>query len=243
MTDVVTLERTMPASAIRVFEMLSQPHNMVRWWGHDDMIVPEHNLDFSNLGPWYSIMESPDGTRRKVSGDVIDVIPPKFIAFTWAWHEGGPDGPRGAETKVTIEINEMLSSGTANPPITICNTENTNIALADEINDEDTPVDVVFNRYSLRSKDFQVATFDPDVAENNGVGIEPVTPEVRTFKGHILGEPDSNINAVIIANPKSDLYNPNIIRSSVGCVFTNQIATGSTSEVIDFNAVILNFFD
>ena len=107
MTDVVTLERTMPASAIRVFEMLSQPHNMVRWWGHDDMIVPEHNLDFSNLGPWYSIMESPDGTRRKVSGDVIDVIPPKFIAFTWAWHEGGPDGPRGAETKVTIEINEV----------------------------------------------------------------------------------------------------------------------------------------
>ena len=36
----------------------------------------------------------------------------------------------------------------------------------------------------------------------------------------------AHLDAVIIANPKTDLYNPNIIRSSVGCVFTNQIATG-----------------
>jgi len=44
----------------------------------------------------------------------------------------------------------------------------------------------------------------------------------------------ANIDAVIIANPKTDLYNPNIVRSSVGCLFTNQIATGTTEEVIQF---------
>lgn len=44
----------------------------------------------------------------------------------------------------------------------------------------------------------------------------------------------ANIDAVIIANPKTDLYNPNIVRSSVGCLFTNQIATGTTEKVIDF---------
>ncbi len=44
----------------------------------------------------------------------------------------------------------------------------------------------------------------------------------------------ANIDAVIIANPKTDLYNPNIVRSSVGCLFTNQIASGSSEEVIDF---------
>ena len=44
----------------------------------------------------------------------------------------------------------------------------------------------------------------------------------------------ANVDAVIIANPKTDLYNPNIVRSSVGCLFTNQIATGTTEEVIDF---------
>lgn len=44
----------------------------------------------------------------------------------------------------------------------------------------------------------------------------------------------ANIDAVIIANPKTDLYNPNIVRSSVGCLFTNQIAIGSTEDVIKF---------
>ena len=44
----------------------------------------------------------------------------------------------------------------------------------------------------------------------------------------------ANIDAVILANPKSDLYNPNIVRSSVGCLFTNQIASGTTEEIIAF---------
>lgn len=44
----------------------------------------------------------------------------------------------------------------------------------------------------------------------------------------------ANVDAVIIANPKTDLYNPNIVRSSVGCLFTNQIAVGTTEETIDF---------
>ena len=44
----------------------------------------------------------------------------------------------------------------------------------------------------------------------------------------------ANVDAVIIANPKTDLYNPNIVRSSVGCLFTNQIAIGTTEEVIDY---------
>ncbi len=53
--------------------------------------------------------------------------------------------------------------------------------------------------------------------------------------GALLRTADAaHLDAVIIANPKTDLYNPNIIRSSVGCVFTNQIATGSTDEILRF---------
>lgn len=44
----------------------------------------------------------------------------------------------------------------------------------------------------------------------------------------------AKLDAVIIANPKTDMYNPNVVRSSVGCLFTNQIATGTTEEVIAF---------
>ncbi|WP_339836213.1 RNA methyltransferase [uncultured Flavobacterium sp.] len=53
----------------------------------------------------------------------------------------------------------------------------------------------------------------------------------------------ANIDAVILANPKSDLYNPNIVRSSVGCLFTNQIASGTTEEIIAFlKAKNINFY-
>ncbi len=60
-------------------------------------------------------------------------------------------------------------------------------------------------------------------------------PEKPGNIGAILRTADAaNVDAVIIANPKTDMYNPNIIRSSVGCLFTNKIATGSTSEIISF---------
>ena len=60
-------------------------------------------------------------------------------------------------------------------------------------------------------------------------------PEKPGNIGAFLRTADAaNVDAVIIANPKTDLYNPNIIRSSVGCIFTNTLATGSTSEIIAF---------
>jgi len=60
-------------------------------------------------------------------------------------------------------------------------------------------------------------------------------PEKPGNIGALLRTADAaNLDAVIIANPKTDLYNPNIIRSSIGCIFTNTIATGSTSEIIAF---------
>ena len=53
--------------------------------------------------------------------------------------------------------------------------------------------------------------------------------------GALLRTADAaNVTAVFIANPKSDLYNANIIRSSVGCVFTNQIAVGTSEEIVAF---------
>ena len=60
-------------------------------------------------------------------------------------------------------------------------------------------------------------------------------PEKPGNIGALLRTADAaNLDAVIVANPKSDLYSPNIVRSSVGCLFTNQIATGTTTEIITF---------
>jgi RNA methyltransferase, TrmH family len=70
------------------------------------------------------------------------------------------------------------------------------------------------------------------------------SPEKPGNIGALLRTADAaNLDAVIIANPKSDLYNPNVVRSSVGCLFTRQIATGTTSEIISFlKSKNINFY-
>lgn len=60
-------------------------------------------------------------------------------------------------------------------------------------------------------------------------------PEKPGNIGALLRTADAaNLDAVLIANPKTDLYNPNIIRSSVGCIFSRNIGMGSTTEIITY---------
>jgi len=42
----------------------------------------------------------------------------------------------------------------------------------------------------------------------------------------------AHIDAVIVCDPKTDLYNPNVVRSSVGCIFTTQTAVATPAAVI-----------
>lgn len=60
-------------------------------------------------------------------------------------------------------------------------------------------------------------------------------PEKPGNIGALLRTADAaGVDAVLIASPKTDLYNPNSIRSSLGAMFTLPIATGSVSEIIHF---------
>ncbi|MDR3061468.1 MAG: RNA methyltransferase [Dysgonamonadaceae bacterium] len=53
--------------------------------------------------------------------------------------------------------------------------------------------------------------------------------------GAILRTADaSGADAVVVCDPLTDIYNPNIIRSSVGCLFTVPVAVCSNSEALEF---------
>lgn len=74
-------------------------------------------------------------------------------------------------------------------------------------------------------------TFDTE----NPLILVAEAPEKPGNIGALLRTADAaNVDAVLIANPKTDLYNGNIIRSSVGCIFTTQIGMGSTEDIIHF---------
>jgi len=74
-----------------------------------------------------------------------------------------------------------------------------------------------------------------NIERSNPLILIAEAPEKPGNIGALLRTADAaNVDAVIIANPKTDMYNPNIIRSSVGCLFTNQIATGNTIDIINY---------
>jgi len=51
--------------------------------------------------------------------------------------------------------------------------------------------------------------------------------------GAILRTADAaGIDAVVVADPQTDFYNLNVVRSSLGCVFTQPIASATTDEAI-----------
>ena len=53
--------------------------------------------------------------------------------------------------------------------------------------------------------------------------------------GAILRTADAaRVDAVIVCDPLSDIYNPNVIRSSVGCLFTVPIAVTSNHDTLSF---------
>jgi len=51
--------------------------------------------------------------------------------------------------------------------------------------------------------------------------------------GAVLRTADAaDADAVIVCDPHTDLFNPNVIRSSIGCVFTQQVAVCSSAEAL-----------
>lgn len=53
--------------------------------------------------------------------------------------------------------------------------------------------------------------------------------------GAVLRSADaSGVDAVIVCDPLTDLYNPNLIRSSIGAIFTVPVATASSDQTIEW---------
>ena len=53
--------------------------------------------------------------------------------------------------------------------------------------------------------------------------------------GAILRTADAaGVDAVVVCDPKTDVYNPNTIRSSIGCVFTRQVVACASEEAVQW---------
>jgi len=98
----VRIERDFATTPERLYRAVSRQAEVLEWWGHDGMTLPDCALDFSRPGPWHCVMIAGDGTRFKMSGQVTHVREGRSVGFTWGWHD--EDDTRGAETHVTFSI-------------------------------------------------------------------------------------------------------------------------------------------
>ncbi|MFN2460466.1 MAG: SRPBCC domain-containing protein [Candidatus Velthaea sp.] len=100
----LVIRRTLPAPRSRVFAAWTQPEQMRRWAGPDDVTVPEVESDFRVGGAYRITMRKPDGEVLAVRGIFREIREPERLAYTWSWEEDRPEDE--IETLITVEFNE-----------------------------------------------------------------------------------------------------------------------------------------
>lgn len=108
--DDTTLEftRTYPVAPDRLWQAVTQPGQLVQWFGPEGVDLHDCTLDFTRTGPWHCDMVGREsGDHFIVSGQITHVRPPEngtgSVGLTWAWHDA--TGRRTHESHVTFEVS------------------------------------------------------------------------------------------------------------------------------------------
>ncbi len=110
MTDTQELEfiRDYKVSVARLWAAVTEPEEIIQWFGPEGVRVETCRMDFRKRGPWDCVMVGREsGDRFWVSGEVTHVREPEngegSVGFTWAWHD--ENGKRGPESHVIFEVS------------------------------------------------------------------------------------------------------------------------------------------
>lgn len=98
-----TIERRFGAPPEMVFEFLTRPEHIGKWWGREDMTCPVLDMNLTKPGPWVTEMMNADGARFKVSGEVLNVDPPHSVEFTWGWHDEADQRGHNSTVRFTVK--------------------------------------------------------------------------------------------------------------------------------------------
>lgn len=129
--DAVVGEIFIAAPPARVFEAITDPNQVPRWWGQQGMYrITEWKGDVRPGGKWSSAGVSADGSTFRVEGEYVEVDPPRLLVHTWIaswngkletvvrWELSPPDvhglhavGPKRAGTGTLLKIRHTGFAG------------------------------------------------------------------------------------------------------------------------------------
>ena len=104
------IDRTFAADVETVFSFITRTENLLKWWGPEGMGMNEHSLDLSKPGAWSSTLINSEGGLHKMSGEVLNIDPPRSVEFTWGWHD--ENDARGHNSRVRFEVAANAAGGT-----------------------------------------------------------------------------------------------------------------------------------
>jgi len=129
--DAVIGEVFIAAPPARVFQALTDPNQVPRWWGQQGMYrITEWKGDVRPGGKWSSVGVGADGNSFRVEGEYLEVDPPRMLSHTWIKSWGAnlktvvrwelepvavqglhPNGPKRAGTGTLVKIRHTGFAG------------------------------------------------------------------------------------------------------------------------------------
>nr|WP_294520713.1 SRPBCC domain-containing protein [uncultured Rhodopila sp.] len=103
----LTLIRRIAARPSIVFDALTKPEGIVRWWGPDDGPVLLAATDVRPGGRFRVRFRMLDGSEHESSGEYIEVVKPTRLVMSWRWTHGGDPDEAGEESRVEIDLRAI----------------------------------------------------------------------------------------------------------------------------------------
>jgi uncharacterized protein YndB with AHSA1/START domain len=131
--NAVLSEVFIAAPPDRVFQAITDPSQMARWWGQAGVYrITERTADVRPGGKWSSVGVEENGNTFRVEGEYLEVDPPRRLVHTWiasymgtlrtvvywdlepqAVHGLHPTGPKKAGTGTMVKLRHEGFAGNA----------------------------------------------------------------------------------------------------------------------------------
>ena len=84
-TPSLTIKRRLNASPAEVYEAWTDPELLLRWFGPENVVAREAEIDPRVDGAYRVVMIEDNGERHEVSGRYLEVAENEKLVFSWSW--------------------------------------------------------------------------------------------------------------------------------------------------------------